>query len=185
MTTIDPKDAALALSDVDDIARRVLQSRIYQQSSLIITCWGVLVCGGYLVNQLWPTRAVLGWNVVYGLGIAATVAIIVLQQRRAQARTTDLRPMLAYLLFFGFGVLWSVGLAHFTPRQLSAFWASYFMLGYTLVGLWLGSAFVAIGLSISALTLVGYFYAGPWFDLWMAVVNGGGLILGGLWMRRS
>jgi hypothetical protein len=46
-------------------------------------------------------------------------------------------------------------------------------------------SFVAIGLSIGALTLIGYFFSGDVFDLWMAVVNGGGLILGGLWMRRS
>ena len=56
---------------------------------------------------------------------------------------------------------------------------------YTIVGLWVGAAFVAIGLGITALTLVGYFFVGAWFDLWMAVVNGGGLVLGGLWMRRS
>jgi hypothetical protein len=35
------------------------------------------------------------------------------------------------------------------------------------------------------MTLIGYFFVGDAFDLWMAVVNGGGLILGGLWMRRS
>jgi hypothetical protein len=33
--------------------------------------------------------------------------------------------------------------------------------------------------------LIGYFFVGAWFDLWMAVVNGGGLVLGRLWMRRS
>ena len=54
-----------------------------------------------------------------------------------------------------------------------------------MVGLWVGYAFVAIGLGISALTLIGYFFVGYWFPLWMAVVNGGGLVLGGLWMRRS
>jgi hypothetical protein len=54
-----------------------------------------------------------------------------------------------------------------------------------MVGLWVGPALVAIGLSIAALTLIGYVYADQWFDLWMAVVNGGGLVLGGLWMRRS
>ena len=52
-------------------------------------------------------------------------------------------------------------------------------------GLWFGRAFVAIGLGIIALTLIGYFFvAGGAFLLWMAAVNGGGLILGGLWMRR-
>ena len=45
--------------------------------------------------------------------------------------------------------------------------------------------FVAIGLCISALTLIGYFFVGDAFDLWMAFVNGGGLVLGGHWMRRS
>ena len=49
----------------------------------------------------------------------------------------------------------------------------------------MGQAFVVIGLSISALALVGYFWIGDWFDLWMAFVDGGGLMLGGLWMRRS
>ncbi|MGT2438156.1 hypothetical protein ACU4GH_22615 [Bradyrhizobium betae] len=53
-----------------------------------------------------------------------------------------------------------------------------------MTGLWSGTAFVAIGLGISALTLVGFFWIGEAFPLWMAFVNGGGLILGGLWMRR-
>jgi hypothetical protein len=57
---------------------------------------------------------------------------------------------------------------------------------YTIIGLWVGPAFVAIGLGIIALTLIGYFFVdGAAFLLWMAAVNGGGLILGGLWMRRS
>ena len=32
---------------------------------------------------------------------------------------------------------------------------------------------------------MGYAVIGTWFDLWMALVNGGGLVLGGLWMRRD
>ena len=39
--------------------------------------------------------------------------------------------------------------------------------------------------AIIALTLIGYFFVGDAFDLWMAFVDGGGLIVGGLWMRRS
>jgi hypothetical protein len=39
-------------------------------------------------------------------------------------------------------------------------------------------------LTITALTLVGYFFiTGFLFLLWMAVVNGGGLVVSGLWMR--
>ena len=61
-------------------------------------------------------------------------------------------------------------LGQFTPRQLGAFWPIYFMLVYTIAGLWVGQAFVAIGLSITALTLVGYFFVGTWFE----PVDGGG-----------
>ena len=69
---------------------------------------------------------------------------------------------------------------------MDAFWPIYFMLFYVLAGLWVGRAFVVIGLSISALTLIGYFFVeGSAFLLWMAVTNGGGLILSGLWMRRD
>jgi hypothetical protein len=65
------------------------------------------------------------------------------------------------------------------------FWSTYFMMVYVIVGLWIGPAFVAIGLSITALALAGYVFAGQWFNLWMAAVHGGGLVLGGLWMRRN
>jgi hypothetical protein len=68
---------------------------------------------------------------------------------------------------------------------MGTFWPMYFMLVYSIAGLWVGQAFVAIGLGIIVLTLTGYFLAGDGFDLWMAFVNGGGLMLGGLWMRRS
>jgi hypothetical protein len=68
---------------------------------------------------------------------------------------------------------------------MGTFWPIYFMLFYTIAGLWAGWMFAAIGLGIIALTLIGYFYLGSTFDLWMAFVDGGGLVLGGLWMRRS
>jgi hypothetical protein len=93
--------------------------------------------------------------------------------------------LVAFLLFIVFGIFVSVWLGHFTPRQLGAFWPIYFMMVYTIAGLWVGYAFVAIGLGIAALTLIGYFFLGSAFDLWMAFVDGGGLVLGGLWMRRN
>jgi hypothetical protein len=69
---------------------------------------------------------------------------------------------------------------------MATFWPVYTMLFYVLAGLWFGRAFVAIGLGITVLTLIGYFFVvGDTFMLWMAVANGGGLIMGGLWMRRD
>jgi hypothetical protein len=58
------------------------------------------------------------------------------------------------------------------------------MLGIVIAGLWLGRFFMLCGLSVTALSVLGFFWAGDWFDLWMAVANGGGLIACGLALRR-
>src|ERR1700739_3885753 len=173
MTSIGPKEAASALSDVEDIAYRVRQSTIYDPYSILMIMWGALTFAGYLVTYLSPRDAGVAWPTVY---IAGSFVVSAFGDTRNRVRAFDFRMLGAFLLFVAFG-LFCCWLGHFTPRQLGTFWPIYFMLAYTIVGLWVGQALVAI---ITALTLIGYFFIGDAFDLWMAFVNGGGLILGGL-----
>jgi hypothetical protein len=182
---IGGKEASEALAEINDIVQRVRQSRIYYLSSLIMVLWGVLVFAGNVATWLSPRYGGYIWITVDIAGVVGLFAISVLTYSRMGVRTFDVRMLVTFLLFFAFGHFCSNVLGHFTPRQQGAFWPIYFMLFYTIAGLWFGYAFVAIGVGITALTLVGYFYIGEAFPLWMAVVNGGGLILGGLWMRRS
>jgi len=181
---IDAKEAASALSDIVSIARRVRRSRIYKITSLMLILWGGVSCVGYLLTYFSPSTAYYTWLAVYVVGIAGSIVIATVQRRQSGIRMVDLRMSTAAALFIVFG-LFTCLLGHFGPRELSTFWPIYFMLAYVLVGLWTGLAFVVIGLSIAVLTLIGYFFVGAWFDLWMAVVSGGGLMLGGLWMRRD
>jgi hypothetical protein len=182
--SIDSQQAASALSDIDAIVRRVRQSRIYNLASLMIIMWGALTFAGYLATYLSPRSGYYFWIAVYLTGIAGSFVVSRLDQARKGVRTFDLRIFAAFVLFIAFGIF-CCWLGHFTPRQLGTFWPLYFALVYTVAGLWIGTAFVVIGLGITALTLIGYFLVGDAFDLWMAFVNGGGLMLGGLWMRRS
>jgi hypothetical protein len=183
---IDSKQAADALSDIDDIVRRVRQSQIYDSASWIMIWWGVLVFAGNVATWLWPYDAEYIWPAVDIAGVVGTVLISALLYRRTGVRAWEGRVLVAYLLFFAFGYLCSQVLGHYGPRELGAFWPIYFMLFYTLGGLWFGRAFVAIGFGITVLTLIGYFFVdGAAFLIWMAFVNGGGLILGGFWMRRD
>lgn len=180
---IDSKEAREALSDIDETVRRVRQSQTYDIASLIMILWGVLAFAGNIVNYLWPRYGDQIWMTVNVIGSLGTLAII--YARRGEYRF-DARMLVVYVLLFAFGYLCTKVLGNFTPRQLGTFWPIYFMLFYSIAGLWFGYAFIAIGLGITALTLVGYFYIVGWTFLpWMAFVNGGGLILGGLWMRRS
>jgi hypothetical protein len=181
---IDSREASEALAEINEIARHVRQSRIYDLASLLLIMWGALTFAGYLVTYLTPRYAGYAWPAVYVVGIAGSAAISASNRARSGVRTFDARVFAAFLLFIAFGIF-CCWLGQFTPRQLGTFWPVYFMLVYTIAGLWVGHAFVAIGLSITALTLIGYFFIGAAFELWMAFVNGGGLVLGGLWMRRS
>ena len=182
---IDRQQASAALADIDEMVRRVRQSRIYNLASLMLIMWGALVFAGYLGSFLLPRYAGYIWIAANGAGVAGSFAVSAFTYPKRGARSFDFRILIAFLLLFAFGFLCTSVLGHFNARQIGTFWPIYFMLLYVIAGLWVGEAFVVIGLSIIALALAGYFWASDWFDLWMAFVDGGGLILGGLWMRRS
>jgi hypothetical protein len=184
MTNIDPREAAQALSDIEQIVQRVRQSRIYDLASQIMIAAGVLVLAGNIANFVMPRHANYIWIAVNVLSVASAVALGIMG-RQTGVRAFDFRVLAAFLLFYAFGILCSGVLGQYGPREMGAFWPVYFMLFYCMAGLWFGGAFLAIGLTIIVLTLIGYFFvAGGAFLLWMAAVNGGGLILSGLWMRR-
>ncbi|MGY3448110.1 hypothetical protein [Bradyrhizobium sp. USDA 4353] len=181
---IDRLEAARALDDIEDITRRVRQSQIYRLSSLLMILWGALVFAGNLVTYLTPVYADKAWLAVYVLGIAGSIVLGAAEKARSGMGSFDVRPLLAFVMLFAFGFFVET-IGHFGPREMGAFWPIYFMLFYCLAGLWFGIAFTIFGLGIIVLTLIGYAFIGAAFPLWMAVVNGVGLILGGVWMRRS
>jgi hypothetical protein len=184
--TIDRKEASAALSEIGEIVRRVRQSRIYDLASQIMIAAGALVVAGNLTNFVFPRHGAYIWITVNILNVVVAAVIATRGARTSGIQPFDYRVFAAFALFYAFGVLVCNVLGHFGPREQGAFWAIYFMLFYCIAGLWFGRAFIAIGLAITVLTLFGYvFIGGASFLLWMAVVNGGGLILSGFWMRRS
>jgi len=185
VTDIDVKEAAQALNDIEQIVQRVRQSRTYEIASQMMILWGVLVFAGNIATFASPRYGGYIWIGVNTVGALGAIAISMFRFPGAAGRGFDARMAIAFLLFFAFGLLCSKVFGHFGPREMGAFWPIFFMLFYCIAGLWVGGAFVVIGLGITILTLIGYFFiTGGAFLLWMAAVNGGGLILGGLWMRR-
>jgi hypothetical protein len=181
---IDSKEASAALADINEMVARVRQSRIYDLASQIMIIAGVLVLAGNIATFIAPRHSPFIWISVNVLNVVAAAVISMMSYQRTGIRAFDFRVLTAFLLFYGFGILCTVVLGHFGGRELGTFWPIYFMLFYCIAGLWFGRAFLAIGLTITALTLIGYFFiTGFVFLLWMAVVNGGGLVLSGFWMR--
>lgn len=181
---IDSKEASAALADINEMIARVRQSRIYDIASQIMIVAGVMVVAGNIGTYMAPRYGYYIWSGINALNVAAAAVISMVSYRRTGVRAFDFRVLTAFLLFYGFGILCIGVLGHFGWREMTVFWPIYFMLFYCIAGLWFGRAFLSIGLTITALTLVGYFFiTGFMFLLWMAVVNGGGLVVSGLWMR--
>ena len=183
-TMIDSKEASAALSEINEMVRRVRQSSIYDLASQFMVVAGALVTAGNLANFFAPGYSLVIWPTVSVLTVVASFVVSIFDFRRTGVRSFDFRVFLVFVMFYAFGILCTAVLGHYGPREMGTFWPIYFMLFYCIAGLWFGRAFIAIGLTITVLTLIGYaFVGGASFLLWMALVNGGGLIVSGLWMR--
>ena len=181
--TIDPREAASALDDIAGVERRMREALYYGGSASILVVWGVVWAIGHVITQFSPANANLAWLALDAFGV---IGAVVIAYRRGQARRHDWdwRLSAAFVITIGFGLFWQCLLGNGQWREVSVFWATLFMFTYILAGLWIGRFFVICGAAVTALTLAGYFWSGPWFELWMAVVGGGSLVLGGLWLRR-
>jgi len=182
--TLEPDDAAHSLSEIAAVERRTRQTLAYGRSSAAIILWGVLLVFGYTFGFAFPDLERKAWFAVIAMGFAGCTFLGSRRSSRAGRSPWDQPILFGQLVLYAYGWMFVTILWPLAPRQLNAFWPNVFMLGFALAGLWLGRAFLLLGLSVTALTLVGYFWSGPWFGLWMAVVGGGGLIAGGLWLRR-
>jgi hypothetical protein len=184
--TIDPKEAATALSDIARIERRTHQSITYEHSSRQFLLWGVLVVCGYVFSFVEHAYAGAGWIAVTIIGLTGSFLL-----RRAagitHSRDRRLGQRLGYgqLALVGYGLVLMWLFWPMTPRQIDAFWPSLVMFCHLLAGLWLGAFYIGLGAGVMALILIGYVWAGAWYPLWLAVTVGGALIASGLWLRRA
>lgn len=183
---MDRASAAASLSDVARAEQRTAEALIYGRSGSTLILWGVITAAAYLATQFYPALAPAIWPFVWTVGFVGTALLLSRRKGASKAGPSVLQWRLlgaqGALMVFGFLTLWLLG--PIDGRQADAFWPLLFMLGYVLAGLWVGRFFIVCGVIVAALTVAGYWLSGPWFSLWMAVVNGGALIVGGVWLRR-
>ena len=175
--------AAQSLHDIESAARRSAVAYGYQKSSPHLIIWGLIWMAGYSATYLKPQWNA-SWPVLVMLGIAGDFAIALRSGARA-SRAYDWRFAASILSIFLF---WVAVFAIMPPRsglQVGAFIPIFVALCYAMAGIWKRAArMLLLGLALGVLTIAGYFWVTQYFLLWMAVVGGGSLILGGLWLRR-
>jgi hypothetical protein len=183
--TLDPKEAAASLDDIDAIERRTRETLYYAGTSDVLILWGVLTLLGHLLTWFVPRYGAWVWPIIDVGGFLATIALVARRLPRSQWRGAGTRWVASYATLLAFGYILVVELSPLTWRQLEVFWPTVVMLGYVLAGIWIGRFFLYVGIAATGLILAGYFFLGDWFTLWLAFVMGGGFLAGGLWLRRS
>ncbi len=184
-SSADREEAGDLLKGVAGVERRTREILVYGRAGDYLILWGALWALGYGFGEhLWPYTHAF-WLTLDAIGIAGT-SLITYRTASCSAperRFVFVRPLIGVVVLIAFGSLW-IWLAHFGDREQSAFWPTLCGALLFVFGLWAGRALSIAAAIVVALTLAGYFWAGAWFDLWLAVTCGGALVLGGLWLRR-
>jgi hypothetical protein len=183
--TLSRDEAASTLSEISKTERRSSTLFGYRHGGaphlfLWGAIWMVAYGAGYFRPQwtlVWPVLAVAGTIGSFWLGW------------RVKGGSADTFSWRYGGTIFSVALFISAMFAIVPPRsdaQVAAFFPILVALFYLLIGVWTnGPRMIVLGLAMGALTLFGFFDLAPYFSLWMAVVGGGGLILGGFWLRSA
>lgn len=186
MTPTSTKDDAVAaLRDIEKAKGRAGALRNYSGAAAPLIVWGLVWMAGNAVAHFRPEMAGPVWATGIGLGVLASV----LAGMKAKSGPGS---VLLTILWLAASLAAGFGGAYALTGEVAAFGAPggtvaislAVAAAYVLAGLRAGWWFSALGLALGAAIVGGrLWFDGP-FELWMAWVCGGMLIVTGLWMRR-
>jgi hypothetical protein len=189
---ISSTEAAEALRDIAQTDRRTRVSGAYHVASPHLILWGLIWVAGYTGSGLTPPEKWgLVWLPLILIGIAGAVALG-MRASASGAKAASGKPGFSpgRTATLGLAIGLFIGSVYFvfqpaSPLAYLVFPALITALVYVLLGGALGlPRYVAIGAIIFLATMIGFIYARPFLPFWIAAAGGGGLILGGLWMRK-
>jgi len=198
------KDARESLKEVESISRRTKRVADYAGTDVVLIAWGIVWALGYLGTHFIPMMVkpafyshlhymIMGWwSVLVTGGVIVTLRTYTFH---SPTMSEDGKRLgLLWPIVFGYVYVIGFLMGPFIRidghemdffRHMGAIVAIIPMLIYTIMGLWLDSFLIWVGLAITALTVIGLFVSGGLFWIWMALVCGGGLIGTGLFIRRK
>jgi hypothetical protein len=179
-------EAAAALRDVERTTARSFDGRVYRNGAIQLIGWGLIWLIGYGLSGWRPEWTGRIWMLLTPAGLVFSFTVARMRNGASSAgRTMAWRWWVTALVIFGFYISVYSLFRGVAPASYAAFPGLLVALIYCLVGGWRFTRFLWIGLALFALTLVGFFYVRPLIDYWMAVVGGGALMLGGVWLARA
>jgi len=184
---ISPTEAEEALAAIQAMMQKTRRAISSSGAYRFLIVWGVVWLLGFLGAQFLPQYiAVYTWMVLDILG-GILSAIIGIRMNRGvrspSSSSSGKRIAIFWMLLFLYCV---ASIAVSWPadgKQLAMFIILFVMVGWLAMGLLLSFTSIWPAVIITALALVGYFLLPGIFNLWMAILGGGGMIVLGLYIR--
>jgi hypothetical protein len=166
--TLDKNEAAQALAQIEHSRALSFSLYSYRMGAPYLILFGVMWLVADLLlefkigspDRIWPLTSLAG-----SLG-CAVIAFAQFRRRRRGEATNAWRALFINGLVFAFVAATFVIFAPFTGR------------------LWMGWRLLAVSAVLIGLSLFGFFQIHQHYEAYMAMVGGGCLILGGLWLRK-
>jgi hypothetical protein len=179
------QQAEAALNDAERAEQRATILRGYERNAPNLILWGVIWIIGYGLSDVLPRWSGVLWIVLSVSGLLCGYWISRRAANRGRSERYGWRYLAVGMAMFAFMFATYFVMTPHSPAQFGAFPPLIIAFMYVLAGIWRGSRWIVAGLTIGVLTVTGYGLLKEHFLLWMSVVGGGALILGGLWLRRA
>jgi hypothetical protein len=182
--TIQREEAAQALRDAAAAADRSATAVGYQRSSHYLFLWGVVWAVANLAGYFRLPYGGLAWPTLMIAGIAGSVWIGA-RSGRSESGRNGLKALVVGVAIALFSICAQLitRIGSFPMAEAVACLAVG--AAYMVMGMWVGWRLSIVGAFLMIAVTGGWIYAREQFFLWMALVGGGGLVVGGLWLRKA
>ncbi|MCJ7825088.1 MAG: hypothetical protein MUP44_09335 [Anaerolineales bacterium] len=181
---MDRNEAHESLEIVRQASELTRQAVARAGSGYMLIIWGVVWLVGFLGSQFLGEAQGYLWLFLDVFGIVGTAVVIIKSSKQVRS-THGKRIGIFWLILFVYGglIYWIAG--PFQGDQYLLFITILVSLAYVVMGLWFSPPLLYIGLSITALAMVGWQLVPAYLGAWLALVGGGGLISSGIYILRS
>ncbi len=182
---VTQKEALASLEAINNVNQHMRKSIAGGAAPYYLLLWGIVWIVGFTADQFLP-QTIAGW-IWIGMGIMIGILSGLLVARfHAKVRSPlSKRISLLWCAIFAFGLLWIWITQPLEANQVSIMVVTIVMFGYVIMGILFGGILKWVGLGVTALALIGYYFLQDWYSLWMAFIGGGTLFISGLVLLRQ
>jgi hypothetical protein len=188
---ISETEAGEALRDIERVHRRTALAGGYSRASPHLILSGIIWAAGYAATGLTePAQWASFWIPLSLVGVIGNY-VIAYRGHRPEAGNPAARTVQAAQGLWMTAVMMVFIVSTYLlfrptdPVPYLVFPALLLALTYSIIGAMGMRRFLWIGVGVFAVTIAGMVFARESIVLWVAAAGGGGLILGGLWLRKA